>query len=72
MGTDTKAKAKMKVEVEVRREEHYACGCSTTHVQSSQLAGKWMLRCNAHDEPLITVVTVMEYGKRQEIGELSS
>lgn len=56
----------------MRREEHYACGCSTTHVQSSQLAGKWMLRCNAHDEPLSTVVTVMEYDKPQEAEELSS
>jgi hypothetical protein len=49
----------------VRREEHYACGCTTTHVQASQLAGKFLLRCNAHDEPLSTVVTVMEFERKE-------
>jgi hypothetical protein len=56
----------MKAEVQVRREEHYACGCSTTHVQASQLAARWLLRCNAHDEPLSTVVTVMDFKREGE------
>lgn len=49
------------VDVEVTRVEHYACGCTTTHIQPSRLARKWLLSCAGHGRRLVRVETVMAF-----------
>ncbi len=49
------------VEVEVTRVEHYACGCTTTRIEASQLERKWLLTCGAHQGRIAKVETVMEF-----------
>lgn len=55
------SKSKGHVEVEVTRIEHYACGCTTTRIETSQLERKWLLACGGHQGRLVKVETVMEY-----------
>ncbi len=50
-----------RVEVEVTRVEHYACGCTTTRIETSLLERKWLLACAGHQGRLVKVETVMEY-----------
>jgi len=49
------------VEVEVTRVEHYACGCTTTRIETSQLERKWLLSCAGHQGRVVKVETVMEF-----------
>lgn len=56
-----KAKSTGSVEVEVTRVEHYACGCTTTRIEASQLERKWLLSCAAHQGRVVKVETVMEF-----------
>lgn len=49
------------VEVIFRREEHYACGCSTTHIETVQGASGSVARCAGHGEPMIKTITMNEY-----------
>lgn len=49
------------VDVEVTRVEHYACGCTTTRIQPSRVARKWLLRCAGHGRRLVRVETVMAF-----------
>lgn len=63
MGANKKKPTKPQgsVEVEVTRVEQYACGCTTTRIESSQLARKWLQHCSAHQGRLVKVETVMEF-----------
>jgi hypothetical protein len=49
------------VEVTRRREEHYACGCSTTHIETMQLALGSPAHCAGHGEPMIKTIRTNEY-----------
>ncbi|UYN90197.1 MAG: hypothetical protein KIT08_02915 [Anaerolineales bacterium] len=49
------------MDVEVTRVEHYACGCTTTRIETSQLERKWLLACGGHQGRLVKVETIMEY-----------
>lgn len=48
-------------DVEVTRVEHFACGCTTTRIEASQLERKWLLSCAAHKGRVVKVETVMEF-----------
>jgi hypothetical protein len=48
------------VEVICRREEHYACGCSTTHIETVQGALGLAAHCAGHGEPMIKTITTNE------------
>jgi hypothetical protein len=50
-----------KVEITRKREDHYACGCSTTHIELAQSILGSPARCAGHDEPIIRTITTNEY-----------
>lgn len=47
--------------VEIRREEIYACGCTTTRIENYLLASVRSHKCNGHGKPLVKVIATTEY-----------
>lgn len=60
-------KAKVETaQVEIRREEFFACGCTTTRIESSLSMPTGLRKCKGHGGPLMKVVATTEY-KQTEI-----
>ena len=49
------------VEIVVRREEHFACGCSTTRIESILVSDLDLPRCAGHGQELQRIVHTAEY-----------
>lgn len=49
------------VEITRRREEHYACGCSTTQIETVPGTTGLHPLCAGHGKPMIKTITTNEY-----------
>jgi len=57
------------VEIVVRREEHFACGCSTTRIENTFASDLDLPRCAGHGQELQRIVHTTEYiwGSQEEL-----
>lgn len=58
MAMDTKLKS---VQVEIRHEELFACGCTTTRIESRNLEVAGIRHCAGHGGELEKIVVTTEY-----------
>ncbi len=58
MATDTKVET---AQVEIRREEFFACGCTTARIESRRLEEAGIRKCVGHGDKLAKIVVTTEY-----------